>query len=222
MDLAPFACAAILIGTVLALATMQVDKYFRDLTTYTERKERSAHLPFPPVSLCPGFKIEHPGSTVWTRQVLLESLTQKETAAVDHIWDMAEFPATAESLRSLWEETTFGHEEVINSVYLYGQLEGDDASYHPRKGANNSECIDIKEHSTLSGRCYTVDFPCSGVAAIRQMSMTFNLSRVAAEGGSLSFYVHDLAEDALLGLNSNYWARPTAWARVLVNQGQIL
>ncbi len=199
-----FSCTVCLVGIVLVLGIVQVVKYNQDYTTYTERTEKKKFLWYPPISFCPGFKTHYKATAIWF-----------------HFYDKFDinatvFPETKEALRHLWEETTFRLGEIVQSV----RLTRNGIAVHsldPRKrNPKSEECIDVKEQSTYSGRCYTLNFPCSKDNFIGAVALKFKLSKIARK--SMSWYIHENLVDALFGLNSNYWLLPATNEKVSANE----
>ncbi len=207
-------CTAGLVGAVLTLAAMQAVKYSRDLTTITERAEKEPFLDYPVVSFCPGFKTQNRLSSVWMqRQSSVIDLGSERPDAREG------FPGDAAALRSVWEETTFALEEILTSVTL---ASGGNTrhSFHPGAGGNGDgnrrQCVDVTEHATLSGRCYSLTLPCSTEEFIETAVLLFNLSSMAK--GRLFLYIHGEVIDASVGLNVNFWILPAAREEAFVNE----
>ncbi len=200
-----FLCTACLVGIVLTLGAVQVVKCTQDLTTYTERTEKKHFLRYPPISFCPGFKTNDKAAAIWSQ-------SYGELA-----FNRTFFPETKEALRHLWEKTTYGLDEFVQRVRLtrYGTV-----VYRlvpgKRGPTSEEECIDIKELSTYSGRCYTLSFPCSGDTFLSSLGLKFNLSGM--ERKSMSWYIHDNLMDAPFGLSSNFWLLPATNKEVSVNK----
>ncbi len=184
---------AILIGTVTTLIIIQVIKYKRGFTTYTERREKNSVLALPPISFCPGFKTDK--SFVWDHRLDEEAVNVSAVSSA--------FPVTETGARQSWDESTFSVKEFIVSITLRNSHS---SNFVYRPGGEKTDCIDVKERSTITGKCYTVSFPCEPGSRLVQTQIYLDLEGVARR--KLFAYIHPRLDDAPFGLNNNYWLHP--------------
>ena len=206
-----FLCTVILIGIVLSLATKQVVKYARDYTTYTERAEKERFLPYPPISFCPGFKTRKKKAAIWSHSYNSLNLFPDNLANTN----ATTFPETVEALAQAWEETTFALDEFVKAVSLIQVGSIRHVLYPTKGGLKSAECIKVSEHSTFSGRCYTVSFPCSKDSFLSAAKVLLNLTGMTR--GSLHWYIHENVQDGIFGMN-NFWLLPATKEKAFVNE----
>ncbi len=212
-----YTCTCVLVGVVAVLGIVQIIKYTEGHTTYSEKEERHDFLRFPHMSFCPGYK-SLPESFLWAPQMMLSLLDLTGQNRQQHsgpvrsaATNSTSAPFSEERLEELWLATTFDLEEVVVAVVISEMDLLEMQVYRPGDDDDDPAppgCLEVTEHDTVLGRCYTLGFPCS--AERKTDSVIVDLNASAAAKGSLSLHLHDEAADANLGLNYNYWRLPVS------------
>ncbi len=176
-------------------------------------------LSYPSVSFCPGYRISEDESNKipWALSI--------------HHWrfvnlggspDLSvKFPASEEESELAWESATYRIDEVLNSIVVFKENLDTAVDALSLNFSGNPErpadCVDVTEHRTLFGRCYTLGFHCG--ETIRVVDFVFNLSSATHHRGALTLHLHYHPENAILGLNNNYWTLPSK--QVVVRRNEV-
>ncbi len=218
-----YICTSGLILVVAALGTVQILKFSEGHTTYSEKKERHLRLRYPHVTFCPGFK-DRAESALWTRDNLASTFADDDAGPDGgDVGGIRSGNFSEEELRALWTATTFDLGEVLPLVLIATATEGGrrgrgggeqkEQRYDVRRDGVPPDCLDVRGHDALLGRCYTLSFPCSDLSGparrVDSVDLLFNVSAIPK--GRLSLYFHDELDDLYLGVNENYWALPVTW-----------
>ena len=178
-----------LLLNVVILTAIQLRKFLRRDTTFAYKTETEKFLPFPTISFCPGYK----------NNSMAKFVNMSGEAEADH--------------NELWNLDTFELREVLRKVELVGLREDLDPldKVSVAHGQNESECLGIRLLETFSGRCYSIVQKCPEKIAWG-MEVAFLLRGLYQS--KVNLFIHHYAEDALFGLNENYWLFPSAMVEV--------
>ncbi len=159
--------------------------------TIARAVEPSPDLVLPAISFCPGFKLEE----LRGRWPLFFDQEDPDWSQYDD-----KFPRTRREAEEAWDQVTVQLEDIL----IHVSLQGEDGfnNYPPsdllKKGA--VPCVHFVEHSTFSGKCYSL-VPTCKVTAKYNIGLKFNTSHFTTS--KMDLYFHH--PKASLGLNANFW-----------------
>ncbi len=185
----------------MTMGIIQVIKYTKGHTTYTERREYYSFLSYPYVSFCPGFKPHAESDHLWIPKLMT-------SVELSHVNGGHPKPFPKGYVHELWMSTTYNFEEVVSQVRVYNLDLGD-----------LQDCWEVKTIWTVSGRCYILSLPCSEKQMVNGLNIAFNMSLLKR---SLSLYIHNELSDAFFGLNDNYWLQTVSWERLNKEESTIV
>ncbi len=179
----------LLVSLVIAQIVLQMSKYGEHHTTVARSVREYDEIPAPAVSFCPGYK----RSQVLDKHLWIVSpglSMHREPLELDN--NLSQLP---DDLDELWSNITFSPEEVILDLNLW--IDNETTYEYPDA---DSECVDLKEYDTISGRCYSVVNRCPMTT---NHHYTANLNLTSLTKHMLPIYIHD--PGSYLGLNQNFW-----------------
>ncbi len=201
---ASVACAVVLAACAALVVGLQLEKYLKGYTVYTEHLEPNEQLGYPAVSFCPGYKAAPvSGAAVWS--VSPHGWRRRGTPTTRAKDINAPYPQTKEEAWKLWDSITYNLSEVLTTVLVHG--DGMEAEHILLSAGSSFEidqedsCFSFRRYDTLSGRCFTLTFPCSGERYVRGVDLILDLS----EAKELPLYLHYQPRASQVGLNNNYW-----------------
>ncbi len=158
-----YASLFVLIILCTIMTYYQLGKYLAAQATLAYRVDTSQDfLDFPSISFCPGFKKDKVRELAWPTLYLDPQFTHSNDTREDT------FPTTAEEMRKVWDEMTFGPDEIIinfDADYQFSNVSNNETwvnGYVPADllGKEKVGCLSLKQHDTYSGRCYTFNTWC--------------------------------------------------------------
>ncbi len=183
-----------LVGTVLAEVYWQMKKYLEGKTTVSKTSYVADHLDMPAMSFCPGFKREALKKYPW---LYWEHVLYKPFPG------NLSFPQDRAEAQALWDSVTYGLDEILVSGSVLGN------SYQVWYDANDivknnaTRCLNIHEHDTLSGRCFTFHSTCR-MSALGGFAILVNMTQMPRRELDLIFHL----PEAYVGLNDNLFNSP--------------
>ncbi len=194
---------SVLLTACVVTSYFQMRKYFEGQATVAFSVETwHDELDLPAVSFCPGFKRERVVELVWPVRFL-----NTDRYKVNETYEDT-FPTTREGMEALWDEITYGPDEIILTVGAqYQGLTFDETgsvTYRPEDLLGRRiGCLSLDRHDTISGRCYTVTTWCK-VAAASHLQIVVNFANISE--GAITASLHH--PKAFLGNNANFYPGP--------------
>ncbi len=185
------------------MSSFQLRKYIGGQTTLAHSVENwHEKLDFPAISICPGFRRDKVTELVWPSR-----FNHKEMWYTTETFEDT-FPTTREGMDALWDELTFGPDEVLLNFV---------AAYQPGFNIVNpnkytvddllgkkEDCLSLEQHDTLTGKCYTLTTWCQ-VQAMRYLHLELNFENIT--GDDMIVTVHHRKD--FLGNNYHLYSGPT-------------
>ncbi len=191
---------AMLLGTFIVDAMLQIRKHLDNKTTVARTMEYRDDLVMPAISFCPGYVRKEVDRLGWPKAYL-------ESEANFSKYDSA-YPQSQAEAEAAWKNYTLGLSDVLKGlsvpkgkVSLKDVFDSINAS---QTFVDEDLCVRIEERHTYSGRCYSLIFECPAKAK-NSTHLVLNLASLVS--GKMDLYLHH--PGAHLGLNANFWPGST-------------
>ncbi len=202
-----------LLFLVLLQSCQLAGKYLAGQTTVSKSTGPVRELFLPAVSVCPGFRGDVVADLPWM------SWEFRDLSGPQQDYDS--FPKGREEAERLWKEVTFDFEDLLLAARLIAH--GDESNNWGQKWVGAPEvlsgldpCLEVRQHSTVSGRCFTFDVSCPFHSSEQSLSLYLNVSGVARD-----FDVLFHPRRGLMGLNDNFWPEFVLSSSATVSRGQV-